>query len=191
MIRKNRVRYNNFTVPYFNKLNGEIYSGNRGTRSNFTVPYSEKNSFITASSRFFRFSSGVLWLSYISDCWTDPPDFTYTFTKNRLTRLRMLQVTALGPILIGLYSKEQGDRTLSRTAQQEHIISGPNIGMIRHVHHEHIHAHTADNRTDMTANGFSPCFYFKAFLMSHSLQTVNLFCTLFFCLFRPDRSSRL
>lgn len=36
-----------------------------------------------------------------------------------------------------------------------------------------------------------PCFYSKAFLMSHSLQTVNLFCTLFFCLFRPDRSSRL
>ena len=30
MIRKNRVRYNNFTVPYFNKLNGEIYSRNRG-----------------------------------------------------------------------------------------------------------------------------------------------------------------
>lgn len=27
------------------------------------------------------------------------------------------------------------DRTLSRTAQQEHIISGPNIGMVRHVHH--------------------------------------------------------
>ena len=108
MIRKNRVRYNNFTVPYFNKLNGEICGGNRGTRSNFTVPYSEKNSFITASSRFFRFSSGVLWLSYISDCWTDPPDFTYTFTKNRLTRLRMLQVTALGPIPIGLYRKEQG-----------------------------------------------------------------------------------
>ena len=49
---------NNFTVPYFNKLNGEIRSENRGTRSNFTVPYSEKNSFITASSRFFRFSSG-------------------------------------------------------------------------------------------------------------------------------------
>ena len=49
---------NKFTVPYFNKLNGEIYGGNRGTRSNFTVPYSEKNSFITASSRFFRFSSG-------------------------------------------------------------------------------------------------------------------------------------
>ena len=127
----------------------------RGISNNFTVPYSEKNSFITASSRFFRFSSGVLWLSYISDCWTDPPDFTYTFTKNRLTRLRMLQVTALGPILIGLYSKEQGDRTLSRTAQQEHIISGPNIGMIRHVHHEHIHAHASDNRTDI-----SPAFFF-------------------------------
>ena len=99
---------NKFTAPYFNKLNGEICDGNSGTRSNFTVPYSEKNSFITVSSRFFRFSSGVLWLSYISDCWTDPPDFTYTFTKNRLTRLRMLQVTALGPIPIGLYRKEQG-----------------------------------------------------------------------------------
>ena len=49
---------NKFTVPYFNKLNGEIYGGNSGARSNFTVPYSEKNSFITASSRFFRFSSG-------------------------------------------------------------------------------------------------------------------------------------
>ena len=58
MIRKNRVLYNKFTVPYFNKLNGKICGGNRGTRSNFTVPYSEKNSFITASSRFFRFSSG-------------------------------------------------------------------------------------------------------------------------------------
>ena len=49
---------NKFTVPYFNKLNGKICGRNRGTRSNFTVPYSEKNSFITASSRFFRFSSG-------------------------------------------------------------------------------------------------------------------------------------
>ena len=49
---------NNFTVPYFNKLNGKICGRNRGSRSNFTVPYSEKNSFITASSRFFRFSSG-------------------------------------------------------------------------------------------------------------------------------------
>ena len=48
----------NFTVPYFNKLNGKISGGNRGTRSNFTVPYSEKNSFITAFSHFFRFSSG-------------------------------------------------------------------------------------------------------------------------------------
>ena len=58
MIRKNRVQHNKFTVPYFNKLNGEICGGNRGTRSNFTVPYSEKNSFITAFSHFFRFSSG-------------------------------------------------------------------------------------------------------------------------------------
>ena len=90
-----------------------------------------------------------------------------------------------------LIQQRTRDRTFSCTAQQEHIISGPNIGMIRHVHHEHIHAHTADNRTDMTTNGFSPCFYSKAFLMSHSSQTVNLFCTLFFCLFRPDKSSRL
>ena len=190
MIRKNRVLRNKFTVPYFNKLNGEIYGGNSGTRSNFTVPYSEKNSFITASSRFFRFSSGVLWLSYISDYWTDPPDFTYTFTKNRLTRLWMLQVTALGPIPIGLYSKEQGIEP-SPVPPSRSTSSPGRISVIRHVHHEHIHAHAADNRTDMTANGFSPCFYSKAFLMSHSLQTVNLFCTLFFCLFRPDRSSRL
>ena len=189
MIRKNRVRYNNFTVLYFNKLNGEIYSGNRGTRSNFTVPYSEKNSFITASSRFFRFSSGVLWLSYISDCWTDPPDFTYTFEP--AYSAADVAGDCTGADTDRLIQQGTGDRTLSRTAQQEHIISGPNIGMIRHVHHEHIHAHTADNRTDMTTNGFSPCFYSKAFLMSHSSQTVNLFCTLFFCLFRPDKSSRL
>ena len=49
---------NKFTVPYFNKLNDEICDGNSGTRSNFTVPYFEEDSFITASSRFFRFSSG-------------------------------------------------------------------------------------------------------------------------------------
>lgn len=135
--------------------------------------------------------NGVLWLAYISDCWTDPPGFYLHIYKEPAYSAADVARDCTGADTDGLVQQGAGDRTLSRTAQQEHIISGPNIGMIRHVHHEHIHAHEADNRADMTANGFSPCFYSKAFLMSHSLQTVNLSCTLFFCLFRPDRSSRL
>ena len=135
--------------------------------------------------------NGVLWLAYISDCWTDPPGFYLHIYKEPAYSDADVAGDCTGADTDGLVQQGAGDRTLSRTAQQEHIISGPNIGMIRHVHHEHIHAHEADNRADMTANGFSPCFYSKAFLMSHSLQTVNLSCTLFFCLFRPDRSSRL
>lgn len=54
---------------------------------------------------------------------------------------------------------------------------------------QHLTSCERDNSYTMFALTFDR--YRKAFLMSHSLQTVNLFCTLFFCLFRPDRSSRL
>ena len=52
--------------------------------------------------------NGVLWLAYISDCWTDPPGFYLHIYKEPAYSAADVAGDCTGPILMGLYSKEQG-----------------------------------------------------------------------------------